>query len=679
MTRACGSPTVHPGEAMGRAMLSRSRLSAAVALLTLSVAGPGCELVIDARFDDLRRAEDDGAGGTSTAAVGSTGSGGGAASAASSTSTAAGGEGGEGGGAGQGGAAASTGTGGAEGATLRIELPPSAFDAALTGSGTVISGDRRIDCGETCAATYDASARVTLQATPSVGSAFHSWDAPDGACSTSPREESCTLTVDGDLTVSAYFVSKGANLWGLQIGSAYYEEAYSVALDADGGALVTGIYNEPVSFGGVELAAFGGGDVFVARFDRHGAPVASRGLGSAAIDWGHASAVDPQTDLFLVGGCRGGAMDLGEVELPAAADHQGFVVALDAQLDAIWAVDFGGPAYQCVQAFAIDDATGAIHVAVNSDGDIDTVDPPLPFRGGINDLAIARLTPEGDVDWITRLADGGAQYDQPGRNMAVDGAGRLVLSGLFTSVTSTSLDWNHLGGSCDPLVNETSATISYVARLDPEGACVSSRRIGAPGAVQLEETRMALTADGGVVLTGSFLGELDLDGAGDDPDAVLVSAPFQKDAFIARLGPSGEWVPGTSWAHRIGEPRSARTQAEQAAAAVSVDARGGITLLVKVAGTVAAGGRVTAPGGYEDILMVGYDQDGTLRWVHRYGSAMGDTPRDLACDPATGTCFVAGRRGLDGPPLAELELGGIASNRLPAPAWWDVMLARFAP
>ena len=86
--------------------------------------------------------------------------------------------------------------------------PPSTFPLTVakagTGSGTVTSGDGKINCGATCSASYLSGSVVTLSATAASGSVFNGWSINGNAsvCGTSP---SCTLTVTGDTNVTATF------------------------------------------------------------------------------------------------------------------------------------------------------------------------------------------------------------------------------------------------------------------------------------------------------------------------------------------------------------------------------------------------------------------------------------------------------------------------------------------
>ena len=97
---------------------------------------------------------------------------------------------------------ASTGTHG----FIATPVPPTlAISKSGSGTGTVISDPPGISCGVTCttqSAAFNTGTQVSLAAAPSADSAFAYWT---GACSgeTNP----CILTLTGDTTVTAHFVS----------------------------------------------------------------------------------------------------------------------------------------------------------------------------------------------------------------------------------------------------------------------------------------------------------------------------------------------------------------------------------------------------------------------------------------------------------------------------------------
>lgn len=76
------------------------------------------------------------------------------------------------------------------------------------GQGKVTSSDGKINCPPQCTAKYKPNTPVTLQADAAAGSAFDGWG---GDCSGSGRNNTCTIVMNGDKTVTASF-SPGATL-----------------------------------------------------------------------------------------------------------------------------------------------------------------------------------------------------------------------------------------------------------------------------------------------------------------------------------------------------------------------------------------------------------------------------------------------------------------------------------
>jgi hypothetical protein len=70
---------------------------------------------------------------------------------------------------------------------------------AGTGSGTITSSPSGINCGSTCAASFDVLSKVTLTATAASGSSFSGWS---GACS---GTGTCKVTMNEARTVTATF------------------------------------------------------------------------------------------------------------------------------------------------------------------------------------------------------------------------------------------------------------------------------------------------------------------------------------------------------------------------------------------------------------------------------------------------------------------------------------------
>lgn len=99
----------------------------------------------------------------------------------------------------------------------------------------------------------------------------------------------------------AKFDSSGAKKWTRQFGSASDDYAYSVAIDADGNAVVAGHTLGAMS--GVTSA--GGADAFLAKFDALGTTLWTRQVGTIANDYAVGVRVDSAGNAFVAGHTEG--------------------------------------------------------------------------------------------------------------------------------------------------------------------------------------------------------------------------------------------------------------------------------------------------------------------------------------------------------------------------------------
>ena len=82
-----------------------------------------------------------------------------------------------------------------------VLVQPDALLVTKTGNGNVDSSDKRIACGNKCAAPYSAGDRVTLTAKAGSGSAFSGWT---GACA-GTTTATCTVSINGRVDAGASF------------------------------------------------------------------------------------------------------------------------------------------------------------------------------------------------------------------------------------------------------------------------------------------------------------------------------------------------------------------------------------------------------------------------------------------------------------------------------------------
>jgi hypothetical protein len=324
-----------------------------------------------------------------------------------------------------------------------------------------------------------------------------------------------------------------------------------------------------------------------------------------------------------VGLCKGGTQTcaadgmswgacVGEV-LPQA---ETCASALDQNCDGItgctgvlaWARGFGQPGDQYGTSVASDSAGNAL-VAGYFSGTLDLGGASL-VNAGPPDVFLAKLDPSGAPLWAKQFGDTG---DQRATGVAVDGAGNVAAVGTF----SGTLDFG--GGA----LTSAGASDVFVAKLDPSGAHLWSKRFGDAGFSQYG-TAVAVDGAGNVVVSGYFFGTVDFGGG------ALTSAGSD-DLFVAKLDPSGNHL----WSKSFGGLGS------QYARSVAVDKAGNVILAGGFALSVDFGGGALASVGGQDIFVAKLDPSGNHVWSKRYGDAQDQVARGVAVDGA-GNVVVTG-------------------------------------
>ncbi len=122
----------------------------------------------------------------------------------------------------------------------------------------------------------------------------------------------------------AKFTSGGTHVWSKQFGDSYAQSAWSVAVDPSDNVLIAGGFYMSVDFGGGALSSGGASDAFLAKLTPDGAHLWSKGFGDAAYQEAQAVAADVAGNAFLAGYFSGG-MDLGGGRLDSAGNEDGFI------------------------------------------------------------------------------------------------------------------------------------------------------------------------------------------------------------------------------------------------------------------------------------------------------------------------------------------------------------------
>jgi hypothetical protein len=322
--------------------------------------------------------------------------------------------------------------------------------------------------------------------------------------------------------LAGFNAATGSALWArtINLGGG---SLVGIATDpTDNGVVVAGTSGSGAGadFGGGALTNGGGKDVVVAKFNSAtGALLWAKQYGGTLDQVGQAVTVDASGKIYVTGQYSG-ALDFGNGALPAtttSAQKRIFVARLDDATGAGQASRSIGTAQQQQSVAVAVDMSGNVLLGGSITGTVDFgTGSPLVSAGG-QDAFVAKLAPDLSTVWAVRFGDSTTQSTT---GVATDGAGNVVVSGLFQGVVNAS-----------PAAVLTSAGGFDAFVLTLDGATGAPKCAKAAGD-SADQTSQRVTVDpltGGEYVIGTFISSIDWGGG------PLTSASGSSQTFFVEL------------------------------------------------------------------------------------------------------------------------------------------------
>jgi hypothetical protein len=373
------------------------------------------------------------------------------------------------------------------------------------------------------------------------------------------------------------------------------------------GATFTGT----IDAGGPSLTSAGGFDIFVSQLDSNGATKWAKSFGDAMNQELKGVAVDDVSGNVLLAGSFLGAVDFGGGPLMNAALSDIFVAQLSPAGDPVWSKQFGDNSSQGMHSVA---ARGGAIV-----GGTGFFEGTVDFGGGALASGMTRNAFVAGLDagggHVFSKAVATAQGNASGSSVAIDGSGNVLVTGDFDGVIDFGLGQVASAGVRD----------MFVAKLDPTGSPLWNRRFGDPS--EQSGTSVAADSGGSAIVTGVFLGAVDLGGE------TLTSAG-SLDGFVVKLSlDTGSRL----WSKQLSGPASERIDS------VAVYPNGDVLIAGSfTSASVAIGGVTLASAGGADIFMARLaGGTGDVIWAKRFGDSESQIATRAAVD-GSGNVLLAG-------------------------------------
>ena len=268
------------------------------------------------------------------------------------------------------------------------------------------------------------------------------------------------------------------------------------------------------------------------------------------------------------------------------------------------------------------------------------------FVFGISDLGyVARAQP--GIEWVKSIS--GNDYNA-GSDIAIDATGHVFIAGVYR-------DQIYYDNNPEFLKSNRGKTDISIAKTDAQGNLLWMRTLGGPGDDRV--FRIAVDAEGNVLITGTFEKEMVFDGSNEH---VLESAG-KSDMFLAKYGSDGV----LHWSV------SAGGEYTDQGIGLTCDDRGNVYVSGFFQETASWDVQATQQiqsVGQQDLYVARYTKGGELDWVSTLGGDKRDVATGVAVNEA-GQIYVSGvTRGFS-PELNRVAKGAHAGKD-------DFFLARFS-
>src|SRR3989338_2856626 len=250
-------------------------------------------------------------------------------------------------------------------------------------------------------------------------------------------------------------------IYSTYLGGSYYEYDFSITVDGDGNALVTG-YTESSDFPLLNAfqPSFGGEkDVFVTKIASDGTVVYSTYLGGSGYEYDSSITVDGDGNALVTGSTSSSDFPLLNAFQPSnSGETDVFVTKIASDGTVVYSTYLGGSGYEYGYSITVDGDGNALVTGLTYSSDFPLLNAFQPSISGEEDVFVTKIASDGTGVYSTYLGGSGSEY---GYSITVDGDGNALVTGYTYS-------------SDFPLLNAFQPSISGEADIFVTKICFSS-------------------------------------------------------------------------------------------------------------------------------------------------------------------------------------------------------------
>lgn len=335
-----------------------------------------------------------------------------------------------------------------------------------------------------------------------------------------------TLTSNGNST--DIFLTKMDNQgnfdWAVQAGGSGSDRGLSVKIDAQGHSYITGFFNGTATFSGQTVTSSGLQDVFIAEYDNAGVLQWVERAGGADADIGNGICVDNSGNVIITGEFRNSATFGGTTINSAMGSTDIFITKLDGNGSFVWTKHGSGDFTDRGLDVACDAAGNVYGLGQFSD---DLTFDNLHTNSMFNVIYLVKFDDTGAEQWFRIIGGGGSNI---GNSISTDANGNSYITGDFTGNLT-------FFGPTNTVLNGTYTNSVFVAKYNDAGSVTWASESGSDN--DITSRSVTFDAGGNAYIVGHF--KCSLDGYSDVyGDGTFNSVGFN-DIFAAEFDPNGSW------------------------------------------------------------------------------------------------------------------------------------------
>jgi len=381
----------------------------------------------------------------------------------------------------------------------------------------------------------------------------------------------------------------------------------ALTVDAVGNVYLTGeFFSTNLNFSpGLNITMAGGTgncDFFLAKFDPLGNAIWGVKGGGTLTDRGYGVALDNEGKLLVTGHFYGTAT-FGTHTLTSLGNLDCFTAKFDTSGNIIWIKEGKSVSQTSSRGLATDNSGNTVVVGYFGTTAAPTVlfDPITLTSNGQRDVFVVKYNSSGTPLW--GVNGGGVKSGDEAKDVAIDAAGNIYVTGIYTdTATFSGVTLNGKGG-----------LDIFIAKYNPNGQLQWAKTAGGKGAD--EGSGIAVDNQGNVYISGYF-----------DSSATFGTTNVvgfdDYDAYLAKYDNDGNFL----WVRYGGGTGKDYMNS------IEIDNSGNIMCVGNFTGTAQFGPNSLTSKGLDDIFFIKCSSNSDLLWIKQAGGSDADKGFALALD-----------------------------------------------